>query len=155
MRIVHRMALSALLLLPASLLAQNPPPAAAKEAPKPAAVATAAPAAPAPAAPGLAVKLCLAIENRDPKDPATSFKVASGTKVYAWTRVAGQSGEVTIAFVKGDKDVWTQKLAIPSVPYRTNAYRTFRKGDAGDWKAVVRDSAGKELGSAAFKVEIE
>ncbi len=149
MRIAHRMALPALLLLPASLFAQSPPPAAAKEAPKPAA------AAPAPAAEGLEVKLCLAIENKDPKDPATSFKVADGTKVYAWTRVTGEPGEVTIAFVKGDKDVWTFKLAVPSVPYRTNAYRTFHKGDAGDWKAVVRDSSGKELGSAAFTVEIE
>lgn len=152
MKIAHRMLLPALLLLPVSLFAQNPPPAAAKEAPKPAAPAA---TAPAPAAEGLSVKLALAIENRDPKDPAASFKVADGTKIYAWTRVTGTSGEVTIAFRKGDKDVWTQKLAVPSIPWRTNAYRTFRKGDAGDWTAVVRDAAGKELGSAPFKVEIE
>ncbi|MFI5181074.1 MAG: DUF2914 domain-containing protein [Thermoanaerobaculia bacterium] len=152
MKLAHRLALPAFLLLPVSLLAQNPPPAAPKEAAKPAAPAA---AAPAPAATGLEVKLALAIENKDPKDPAASFKVADGTKIYAWTRVTGESGEVTIAFRKGDNDVWMQKLAVPSVPYRTNAYRTFRKGDAGDWMAVVRDAAGKGLGSAPFKVEIE
>ncbi len=147
MRVSRRSALPVLLLLPAVLIAQGPPPPAAKE--------PARPAASEAASPGLDVKLCLAIENKDPKEPATSFKVAPDTKIYAWTRVTGQPGDVTIAFVKGDKDVWTQNLSVPGVPYRTNAYRTFRKGDGGDWKAVVRDSAGKELGSAPFKVEIE
>jgi hypothetical protein len=51
--------------------------------------------------------------------------------------------------------VFTQELSVASVPFRTNAYKTFRKGDAGDWTAVVRDASGKELALSAFKVEIE
>jgi hypothetical protein len=106
--------------------------------------------------PGAELKTCLAIENREAKDPSSSFKVATGTKIYAWTRIVrGETGKVTIAFRKGERDVSTQELAVSGVPFRTNAYKTFREVDARDWTAVVRDASGNELALSAFKVEIE
>jgi hypothetical protein len=47
------------------------------------------------------------------------------------------------------------ELKVPRSPYRTNAYRTFRKGDEGAWTVKVLAADGAELGSAAFSVEIE
>jgi hypothetical protein len=159
MKLTHRLMIPALLVLTAPLLAQTGSPAAPKVVEKPAPPAKeAAPAKtaePAAAAAAAEVKVCLGIENKDAKDPAASFKVAADTKIYAWARLKGEPGPVSIAFKKGDKDVFVKELEVPSVPYRTNAYKTFRKGDAGDWTAVVRDATGKELASAAFKVEIE
>jgi hypothetical protein len=83
-----------------------------------------------------------------------SFKVAAGTKIYAWTRVTGVKDAITIVFAKGDKTVFQLKLDVKSSPYRTNAYHAFRAGDAGAWTAKVLGPDGKELGSASFTVEI-
>jgi hypothetical protein len=154
MTFAPRLAVSGLLLLASPALGQTASPAAPKVIEKPAAAPEAA--KPVPATPGAELKTCLAIENREAKDPSSSFKVAAGTKIYAWARIVnGEPGKVTIAFRKGDQDVFTQELSVASVPFRTNAYKTFRKGDAGDWTAVVRDASGKELALSAFKVEIE
>jgi hypothetical protein len=152
MTFAPRLAIPGLLLLASPALGQPASPATPKVIEKPAPEA----AKSAPAAPGAELKTCLAIENREAKDPSSSFKVAAGTKIYAWTRIVrGETGKVTIAFRKGEQDVFTQDLSVESVPFRTNAYKTFRKGDAGDWMAVVRDASGKELALSAFKVEIE
>ncbi|MFI5197003.1 MAG: DUF2914 domain-containing protein [Thermoanaerobaculia bacterium] len=152
MNFATRFAVPGLLLLAFPALGQPASPAAPKVIEKAAPEA----AKTAPAAPGAELKTCLAIENREAKDPSSSFKVAAGTKIYAWARIVrGEAGKVTIAFRKGDQDVFTQDLSVASVPFRTNAYKTFRKGDAGDWTAVVRDASGKELALSAFKVEIE
>jgi hypothetical protein len=152
MNFVPRFTVPGLLMLALPALGQTASPAAPKVVEKPAPETAKA----APAAPGAELKTCLAIENREAKDPSSSFKVAAGTKIYAWARIArGETSKVTIAFRKGDKDVFTQELSVASVPFRTNAYKTFRKGDAGDWTAVVRDASGNELALSAFKVEIE
>jgi hypothetical protein len=152
MTFAPRLAIPSLLLLALPALGQPASPATPKVIEKPAPKA----AKSAPAAPGAELKTCLAIENREAKDPSSSFKVAAGTKIYAWTRIVrGEIGKVTIAFRKGEQDVFTQELSVSSVSFRTNAYKTFRKGDAGDWTAVVRDASGKELALSAFKVEIE
>ena len=150
MTFAPRLAIPGLLLLALPALGQPASPATPKVIEKP------APEAAKPAAPGAELKTCLAIENREARDPSSSFKVAAGTKIYAWTRIVrAETGKVTIAFRKGEQDVFTRELSVPSVPFRTNAYKTFRKGDAGDWTAVVRDASGKELALSAFKVEIE
>jgi len=152
MTFAQRLAIPALLLLAAPAFAQPASPAARKVVEKPAAVA----ATPAPETPGAELETCLGIENREAKDASSSFKVAAGTKIYAWARIArGETGKVVIAFRKADHDVFTQELSVSSIPYRTNAFRTFKKGDTGDWTAVVRDASGRELALAAFKVEIE
>jgi hypothetical protein len=101
------------------------------------------------------VKVGLGIEKYDITGVSESFKVAADTKIYAWTKVSGlESAKVTIAFVKGDKIVSKMELNVPRSPHRTNAYRTFRKGDGGDWVAKVLGPDGAVLGSATFKVEV-
>lgn len=102
------------------------------------------------------LKAGLGIENMDLTGAADSFKVAPDTKIYAWARVKGVAAgsSVSLAFKKGDKEIYRKEIAIPSVPYRINAYRTFRPGDAGEWKIVLAGADGKELASTDFKVEI-
>lgn len=111
-------------------------------------------AAEAPA-PSAEVKVGLGIEKMEIKDAAEAFKVAPDTKIYAWTKVAGcAETKITIVFFKGDAQVSKQELAVPRSPYRTNAYRTFRAADSGDWTVKVLAEDGKELGALAFKVEV-
>ena len=82
---------------------------------------------------------------------AADFKVAPDTKIYVWTKVWDAGDHVTVAFSKGDKTSKVE-LKVPHSPYRTHAYRTFRKGDEGSWTAKVMGADGTELGSATFTV---
>ncbi len=102
------------------------------------------------------VKAGLGIENLELTGASDSFKIAADTKIYGWSRVKDVSpgSSVVLAFKKGDKEIYRREVSVPSVPYRINAWRTFRAGDAGDWKLVVTGADGKELGSTSFKVEI-
>jgi hypothetical protein len=100
------------------------------------------------------VKVGLGLEKYELTGAAETFKVAAGTKIYAWTKVTGATDGITIVFAKDGKTVFQQKLEVKASPYRTNAYRTFRAGDAGAWTAKVLGADGTELGSAAFTVEI-
>jgi len=118
-------------------------------------------AAPAPAAePAAEVKVGTGIEKFDLTGGADTFQVAPGTRLYAWTRVTGITGSddapatITLVFAKGDHTVFQMKLDVKHSPYRTNAYRTFRAGDAGAWTAKVLSADGKELGSASFQVTL-
>jgi hypothetical protein len=96
-----------------------------------------------------------AIEKMEVQGEAATFKVAAGTKIYAWTKVTGAADStITVAFSKGDRTS-KQELKVPHSPYRTHAYRTFRKGDEGNWTVKVLAADGTELGTAAFTVEIE
>lgn len=134
----------------APVVKEKPMPAATKPAEKPA-----QPAAAAPAVSGPELKLCLAVESREPKEASASFKVAAGTKIWAWTKVAGVApGDYAIVFRKGDTEVFRQKLAVPSVPWRTQAYKTFRAGDGGAWTAALVGPDDKDAASAPFTVEI-
>jgi hypothetical protein len=86
---------------------------------------------------------------------SASFKVAAGTKIYAWTKVAGAADSaITVVFSKGERTS-KMELKVPRSPYRTNAYRTFRKGDEGSWTVKVLAADGAELGKADFTVEFE
>ncbi len=102
------------------------------------------------------VKVGLGIENLDVTGASDSFKVAPDTKIYGWARVkdVAAGSNVSIVFMKGDKEVYKKEVSIPSVPYRINAYRTFRSTDAGDWKLSIVGPDAKEVASATFKVEI-
>ena len=42
----------------------------------------------------------------------------------------------------------------PGRPPKPMAYRTFRAGDGGDWTARVLTEGGRQLGAAAFTVEV-
>jgi hypothetical protein len=104
------------------------------------------------------VKVGLGIEKSEITGEAATLKVEPGTKVYAWTKVNGgdakEGSGIEIVFERDGKAIFRHKLDLPHVPYRTNAFRTFQAGDAGAWTAKVLDGEGKELGSAAFTVEI-
>jgi hypothetical protein len=101
------------------------------------------------------IKLGTAVEKMEIQGEATSFKVAAGTKIYAWTRVTGAADRtVTVVFSKGDRTS-KQELKVPRSPYRTNAYRTFRTGDDGEWTVKVLAADGAELGTATFTVAFE
>ena len=107
-------------------------------------------------APAAEVKVGLGIEKMDIKEPAETFTVDAGTKIYAWTRVTGCEGSsVSVRFEKDGKAVFTKDLEVPNSPHRTNAYRTFREGDAGTWTVKVVSKDGKDLGDATFKVEVK
>jgi len=110
----------------------------------------------APAGPTTAeVKVGTGVEKMELQGESASFKVAAGTKIYAWTKVTGAADTtIAVVFNKGEKTS-RQELKVPRSPYRTNAYRTFRKGDEGAWTAKVVGADGAELGSAAFTVEIQ
>ncbi|HET8715507.1 MAG TPA: DUF2914 domain-containing protein [Holophagaceae bacterium] len=111
----------------------------------------------APATPPAAeVKAGLGIEHYELTGAATEFKVAPGTKIYAWSKVSGiTDGAVTLVFLKDGQEKARQELKVPHSPYRTHAYRTFRKGDGGAWTVKVIGADGSALGSVDFKVEIE
>ena len=110
----------------------------------------------APAAASAEVKTGLGIEKYELTGEASDFKVAPDTKIYAWTKVSGMTeGTVTVVFVKDGKTVAKQDLKVAHSPYRTHAYRTFRKGDDGAWTVKVVGADGAALGSADFHVAIE
>ena len=131
-------------LLPAALLAQAP---AAKPKAEPAPEATSV-------RPHAEVKVGTGVEKMELAGEATDFKVAAGTKLYAWTKVWGAGDTATVVFSKGDASTKVE-LKVPHSPYRTHAYRTFRAGDGGSWTVKVLGADGTELGSAAFTVEIQ
>jgi hypothetical protein len=104
---------------------------------------------------GAEIKVGTGVEKMELQGESASFKVAAGTKIYAWTKVTGAADStISVVFGKGDRTS-KQELMVPRSPYRTNAYRTFRKGDEGAWTVKVLAADGADLGTASFSVEIE
>lgn len=140
------------LLLPALLLAASLPPGLAQDSrdqPSPPAQTAPDPGAQAE------VKLGTGIEAMEVTGAAAAFKVAPDTRIYAWAKVSGvpAGGKVDVVFLKDGKERHRYSLEVKRSPYRTNAFRTFRKGDGGAWTAKVF-AGGKELGSASFTVDL-
>lgn len=107
-------------------------------------------------APHAEVKVGTGVEKMALQGESATFKVASGTKLWVWTKVAGAAdSSIQVVFEKDGKAVSQQALKVPRSPYRTHAYRTFRTGDSGTWTAKVRTEAGAELGTATFTVTVE
>jgi hypothetical protein len=114
-----------------------------------------APAASTPIRPHADLKTGTAVEKMEIVGETTDFKVAAGTRIYAWAKVMGAADTtVTFVFSKGDQTS-KQELKVARSPYRTNAYRTFRKGDEGEWTVKLMGAQEAELGSATFKVDIQ
>src|ERR1700690_3833144 len=59
-------------------------------------------------------------------------ELKTGTAVEKMEIVGAADTTVTFVFSKGDRTS-KQELKVPRSPYRTNAYRTFRAGDEGEW----------------------
>jgi hypothetical protein len=109
----------------------------------------------ADAKPSAEVKVGTGVEKMEIQGESAAFKVAAGTKIYAWAKVAGAAeSTVTVVFSMGERTS-KMELKVPRSPYRTNAYRTFRAGDAGSWTVKVLSADGAELGKADFTVEIQ
>lgn len=108
-----------------------------------------------PIRPHAELKTGTSVEKMEIVGESSTFKVAAGTKIFVWAKVMGAADTtVTFIFSKGDKTS-KQELKVPRSPYRTNAFRTFRKGDEGEWTVKLMGDQDAELGSATFKVEVE
>lgn len=108
-----------------------------------------------PIRPHAELKTGTAVEKMEIVGEASEFKVAAGTRIYVWAKVMGAADTtVTAVFKKGDQTS-KQELKVPRSPYRTHAYRTFRKGDEGEWTVKLVGDQEADLGSATFKVEIQ
>lgn len=128
------------LALPAFVLAEEP----------------AKPAEGAAAAVTAEMKVGTGIESKDVVGDASEFSVAPDTRLYAFARVtgAGPEGKVTLAFFRGSQEAYRRELTVSGSPWRLHVYRTFRRGDGGDWTAKALSADGAELASVPFKVTI-
>lgn len=101
------------------------------------------------------LKIGTGVEKYEIVGASDSFKVAPNTRLYATTRINGvDNGTVNIVWTKDGKEVSKTELKVPRSPYRTHAYRTFRAGDSGAWKATLVGTDGAELGSSSFTVDV-
>ena len=101
------------------------------------------------------LKTGTAVEKLEIVGETAEFKIAAGTRIFVWAKVMGAADtSVTFVFTKGDKTS-KQELKVPRSPYRTHAYRTFRKGDEGEWTVKLMGDQEAVLGMATFKVELQ
>jgi len=108
-----------------------------------------------PIRPHAELKMGTAVEKLEIVGEASEFKVAAGTRVFVWAKVMGAADTtVTFVFTKGDKTS-KQELKVPRSPYRTHVYRTFRKGDEGEWTVKLIGDQEAILGVATFTVEVQ
>lgn len=108
------------------------------------------------AAPDAVVKVGTGVEKMELQGASDSFKVAPGTKLWVWTKVTGAAdSSIKVVFERNGKEAFQQTLKVVRSPYRTQAYRTFRKGDDGTWTAKVLSETGAELGKTTFSVTLE
>lgn len=110
---------------------------------------------PSTPAPSAEVKVGSGVADHELQGEARAFTVAPQTRLYTWVKVAGAADStVTVAYLKDGKERSRFALAVPRSPYRTQAYRTFRAGDAGAWTASARAADGTELARVDFTVEL-
>jgi hypothetical protein len=95
-----------------------------------------------------------AIEDRELQGQDTTF--AKGTeKIYCWNLITGGENPTTVEHVwyLGGEEMARVTLDIKYPRVRTWSSKTILPEWTGDWKVEVVDSAGKVIGSTAFKVE--
>ncbi len=108
-----------------------------------------------PIRPHAELKTGTGVEKMEIVGEGSAFNIAPDTRIYVWAKVMGVTdGTVTVVFKQGDKTS-KQALKIPRSPYRTNAYKTFRKGDAGEWTVTLVGDQDAILGSATFTVALQ
>ena len=94
------------------------------------------------------------VENGEPAGVAEAFP-ASTEKVYCFLEAAdiAKDIEVSFAWFNGDKELSKFSVPLKMGPrWRTYAYKNLR-GLKGDWKVEIKDSDGKVVKEAKFKVE--
>jgi len=95
-----------------------------------------------------------AIEDRELQGQDTTF--AAGTeKIYCWSLITGCENPTTVEHVwsLGGEEKARVTLDIKYPRVRTWSSKTIMPEWTGDWKVEVVDSAGKVIGSTAFKIE--
>ncbi len=94
------------------------------------------------------------VENGEPVGAAETFP-ASTEKVYCFLEATdiSKDTEVTFVWFSGDKELSKFSVPLKEGPrWRTYAYKNLREVK-GEWKVEVRDSEGKVVKDAKFKVE--
>ena len=98
--------------------------------------------------------LCTGLENREPVGAAETFPASTG-KVFCFieAREVAADTTVTVDWKLDGKEIHRTELALKAgARWRTNAYKTV-SGMPGAWEVTLLDSAGREVQTAAFKVE--
>jgi hypothetical protein len=94
------------------------------------------------------------VENREPVGVSETFP-SSTEKVYSFLEAKdiAEDTEVTFVWYLGHKEMFKIDLPLKKGPkWRTYSYKNLR-GQKGDWKVEVKDSAGSTVKSISFKVE--
>jgi hypothetical protein len=94
------------------------------------------------------------VEGKEPVGVSETFP-ASAERVYCFIEAANveKDTEATFVWYYEGKEVHTFSLPlIKGLRWRTFAYKNLR-GQIGNWKVEIRDSAGNSVQSISFKVE--
>lgn len=94
------------------------------------------------------------VEDREPVGVAETFS-SSTEKVYCFIEATNVEKDTQATFVwyHGGKEIHTFDLPLKKGPrWRTFACKNLR-GQKGDWKVEIKDSAGNSVKSISFKVE--
>ncbi len=94
------------------------------------------------------------VENGEPTGVAETFP-ASTEKIYCFLEATDIAKDTEVSFVwfNGDKELSKFTVPLKEGPrWRTYAYKNLREMK-GDWKVEIRDSDGKVVKDAKFKVE--
>jgi hypothetical protein len=94
------------------------------------------------------------VENGEPVGVAETFP-ASTEKVYCFLEATDIAKDTEVSFVwfNGDKELSKFSVPLKQGPrWRTYAYKNLR-GLKGDWRVEIKDSDGKVVKDAKFKVD--
>jgi hypothetical protein len=94
------------------------------------------------------------VENREPVGVSETFP-SSTEKVYSFLEAKdiAEDTQVTFVWYLGGKEMFKIDLPLKKGPkWRTYSYKSLR-GQKGDWKVELKDSAGSTVKSISFKVE--
>lgn len=94
------------------------------------------------------------VEDREPVGVAETFS-SSAEKIYCFIEATNveEDTQATFVWYYGGKEIHTFDLPLEKGPrWRTFAYKNLR-GQTGDWKVEIKDSAGNSVKSISFKVE--
>ena len=100
----------------------------------------------------LEIKFCEAIVEREPTDCSSSFGAST---VYVWASInVHEDQQVAIQWVDSQGNVIREQSynVAKSPGYRVWDAKTFRAGDAGQYRVVLRDEAGEQIGAEALTI---
>jgi len=97
------------------------------------------------------------IRQREPVGEA--YRVLLGdndsSSIYFFIELSGFEGQQLIVDWYFENRLVTEtKLHVGARKWRTNAKKLLRKRDAGDWRVILRDQAGRLLAERKFVVEV-